>query len=338
MFTKRRTFLKQAGLAGATLLAAGLSPHRASADPDPSPDAKTPRPASLTSEPEIHSFTFGGTTAHVIHDGSLTLPSIQPAFVPEAKPAEVEELQRHNFLPVDRLSLSINVLVLKTSSGVVLFDSGAGTAFGPIGGRLLRGLAKVGISPTDIKTIFVTHGHSDHIAGLVDSANQLVFTSAKIIAAKKEVDFWVSENPDLSGMRTPEADRAKMHAGIKTVLTAVKPAIELHEPGRISPEVELLDTPGHTPGHAAFRVTIGGESLLVIGDAVHVYSLQFPHPEWSMAFDSNPALAITTRRSLFKKAAAERTLLMAYHLPFPGLGHARAVGSGYEWVPRPWVV
>ena len=78
--------------------------------------------------------------------------------------------------------------------------------------------------------------------------------------------------------------------------------------------------------------------LLVIGDAVHSYALQFPHPEWTMAFDVNPGMAVTTRRKIFKDAAAARTTLMGYHLPFPGIGHARAVGSGYEWVPRPWVV
>ena len=74
-----------------------------------------------------------------------------------------------------------------------------------------------------------------------------------------------------------------------------------------------------------------------MGDAVHVYSLQFSHPEWTMIYDVNPAQAISTRSNLFKKAAAERTLLMGYHLPFPGLGHARKAGTGYEWSPKPSV-
>jgi len=169
MDTKRRTFLKRAGMAGVSFLAVGLDANRATAGPDPPADAKTPAPASASSEPEIYAFSLGGTEANIIHDGSINLPSIQPAFAPEAKKPEIEELQNHNFLPPDRLALSMNVLVLKTKSGVMLFDSGAGVAFGPIGGKLIRGLARLGISPGDIKTIFVTHSHSDHIAGLVDS-------------------------------------------------------------------------------------------------------------------------------------------------------------------------
>jgi len=336
MNSKRRTFLKYAGLGGVSLLAARLGVNRASADPDPRPDAKAP--ASALSDVEIHAFPFGGAEAFVIHDGKLTLPSIQPAFVPEAGTKEIEELQSRSFLPANQLALSLNVLVVKTKSGITLFDAGAGQAFGPIGGKLIRGLARIGILPRDVKTVYVTHAHSDHIAGLLDAANKPVFPAAKIIAAKPEVDFWTGEKPDLSGMRMPSEETAKMAASIKTYLEALKPNLELHAPGKLSDEVELALAPGHTPGHTVFHVRMGGEELIVLGDAVHVHSLQFPHPEWTMSYDVNPAQAIVSRRRLFKAAAGARTLLMGYHLPFPGLGHARPAGEGYEWVPKPWVV
>jgi glyoxylase-like metal-dependent hydrolase (beta-lactamase superfamily II) len=64
--------------------------------------------------------------------------------------------------------------------------------------------------------------------------------------------------------------------------------IDLQAPGRLSPEVELVAAPGHTPGHSCFQVNSGEEKLLVFGDAVHLYTLQFPHPEWTMAYDVHP--------------------------------------------------
>jgi len=334
----RRTFVQRTGLAGLSILAATL-PHRAAADPDPPAGANNSSAAPGASpEPDIYAFQLGGAEAFVIHDGAFSFPGIQPSFVPEAKPSELQELLKRNFLPSDHLALSLNVLVVKGKSGVMIFDAGASKTFGPVAGKLIRGLAHIGIAPQDVKTVFVTHAHTDHIAGLVSESNGAAFPAARIIAAKNEVDFWTADAPNLSGMRTPPETRSQMAATIRNLLGGVKANLELREPGRLTPEVELIAAPGHTPGHSLFLVTQGGEKLLVIGDAVHSYALQFPRPEWTMAFDVDPGLAVKTRSKIFKDAAAERTALLGYHLPFPGIGHVRAAGHGYEWVPKPWTV
>ncbi len=333
----RRAFVQRTGLAGLSLLAASL-PNRAAADPDPPAGASGSKPAATGSpEPDIYSFQLGGTDAFVIHDGAVAFPGIQPAFAPEAKPPEIEELLRKNFLPADHIALSLNVLVVKGKSGVMIFDSGAGKAFGPVAGKLVRGLARIGVTPRDVSTIYVTHAHADHIAGLVDESNGLAFPAAKIVMAREEANFWTADAPNLSGMRTPPEMKAQVAATIKSLLNGVKANLELKKAGKLTPEVELIAAPGHTPGHSLFRVTQGADQILVIGDAVHAYALQFPHPEWTMMFDVDPSQAIKTRDWIFKNAAAERTTLLGYHLPFPGIGHVRSAGHGYEWVPKPWV-
>ena len=334
---KRRTFLQRAGLAGLSVLGLTLVPFRPFADAD-TPQGSAPAAVTPSPEVDIFSFPFGGEEAYVIHDGAVTLPGIQPIFAPEATKKQIDELLKQNYLPTDHVTLSVNVLVLKSKSGVMLFDAGAGNAFGPAAGKLVRGLARIGIAPADVKTIFVTHAHPDHVCGLVDASSAPIFPSAGIIAAKTEVDFWTGNNPDLSGMRMPPEQRDQALTTIKKTLAAVKAALDLKSPGKVSPEIQLIAAPGHTPGHSLFKVSRGADTLLVMGDAVHVFALQFAHPEWTMAFDVNPAQAVKTRRNLFKEEAADRITLLGAHMPFPGIGHVRKANQGYVWVPRPWAI
>jgi glyoxylase-like metal-dependent hydrolase (beta-lactamase superfamily II) len=335
----RRTFVQRTSVAGLSLLALSLGSHRAAADPDPPAGSAGAAPGPEAAlEPDIFAFRVGGLDTYIIQDGTFRFPGVQPNIAPEASKAELDAAFARNFLPADHLALSLNVVVLKTASGIVLFDGGAGGGFGPVAGKLSAGLARLHIAPKDVKAVCVTHGHMDHIAGLLDAGGRPLFPNARIIAWKTEVDFWTSAAPNLSGMRTPPETRSQMAASIKSVFEALKSSIELKEPGKVTPEIELIAAPGHTPGHSVFRVTHGGESLLVIGDAVHSYALQFPHPEWTFAFDVDSAMAVKTRRKLFQDLAADRMLAFGYHLPFPGIGHVRTAGAGFEWVPRPWVV
>ena len=192
----RRAFMQQTGLAGLSVFALSLGANRAVADPDPPAGSASTATGPVT-EADIHRFQFGGDDAFIIHDGALVLPSLQPAFVPEAKPAELQELLKKNFLPLDRYSLSVNVLVIKGKDGVTLFDSGAGKAFGPAMGKL-------GERPQPHRSrarrcqnhLSPTHGHADHIGGLVNDANEPAFSFRENHRAKtRSVDFWMSENP-----------------------------------------------------------------------------------------------------------------------------------------------
>jgi glyoxylase-like metal-dependent hydrolase (beta-lactamase superfamily II) len=90
---------------------------------------------------------------------------------------------------------------------------------------------------------------------------------------------------------------------------------------------------GHTPGHTSYLLSSGDEKLLLWGDIVHVHAVQLPHPEVTIAVDVDPKAAVASRTRLFAKAARERWLVAAAHLPFPGIGHLRKEEKGYSWVP-----
>ena len=52
-----------------------------------------------------------------------------------------------------------------------------------------------------------------------------------------------------------------------------------------------------------------------------------------MQFDTDPKAAAAQRKKAYAQAAKEGHLVGAAHLAFPGLGHLRADGKGYAFVP-----
>jgi glyoxylase-like metal-dependent hydrolase (beta-lactamase superfamily II) len=90
---------------------------------------------------------------------------------------------------------------------------------------------------------------------------------------------------------------------------------------------------GHTPGHSGYLFTSQGKSLLMWGDIVHSHSVQFARPEVAMEFDIDQDKAVATRRGVFADAARDKLWVAGAHLPFPGIGHVRADGDAFAWVP-----
>ncbi|GAB1545116.1 hypothetical protein NUACC21_77920 [Scytonema sp. NUACC21] len=61
------------------------------------------------------------------------------------------------------------------------------------------------------------------------------------------------------------------------------------------------------------------------------------HPEWQPIFDADPEQAALTRQRILEKISSDRSLMFAYHFPWPGLGHIRKrPEGGFAWEPEPW--
>ncbi|TCV93430.1 metallo-beta-lactamase superfamily protein [Luteibacter rhizovicinus] len=103
--------------------------------------------------------------------------------------------------------------------------------------------------------------------------------------------------------------------------------------GEIVPGIHAMATPGHTPGHTTYVVTSNGEKLMAWGDIVHVAAVQLAHPEASIRYDSDDAVAATEREKVFADAARQGYWIAAAHISFPGLGHLRQSSNGFVWVP-----
>jgi glyoxylase-like metal-dependent hydrolase (beta-lactamase superfamily II) len=94
-------------------------------------------------------------------------------------------------------------------------------------------------------------------------------------------------------------------------------------------------TPGHTAEHICFEISAGTESLFLLGDLAHHAVLSLENPLLSFSADLEPATAAKTRTQVFSTLADERTRVLGYHFPWPGLGHLAKQGAGFRFLPEP---
>src|SRR5690606_22455908 len=99
--------------------------------------------------------------------------------------------------------------------------------------------------------------------------------------------------------------------------------------GEVFPGVTAIPIPGHTPGHTAYLIADGDESVLVWGDTVHVPEIQVRNPDVTLDFDSDPDASAAMRRRIFDMATTDRMLIAGMHVHFPGFSYVVRRGSGY---------
>jgi glyoxylase-like metal-dependent hydrolase (beta-lactamase superfamily II) len=231
---------------------------------------------------------------------------------------EIEgELGSHGYDPTN-IDFSMNLLYIQTPDGRALVDTGLQRKQ-----DLPASLKAAGIAPESIDHVILTHSDGDHIGGVAYSDGKLTYLNAHYAMSKGAWEHGMAEaqkteDPNLVARRSLSAiqDRVDLVAGDTEVL----------------PGIRVLPAPGHKPGHIAVLIESRGERLLHLVDAAH-HPIQVIHPDWSPNADVQPDVAAQTRRALFERAADENLLVMAYHFPFPGVGHVVRQNNQLRWQP-----
>jgi glyoxylase-like metal-dependent hydrolase (beta-lactamase superfamily II) len=279
-------------------------------------------------------FRVGEISATVLSDGVIGGPP--RVYASNAPEAELQEVLRQAFLPTDHMTLNLNTLLIETGGRRILIEAGAGKTMGPNGGRIFDNLAAIGLSPADIDAIVISHTHPDHVGNLRTADGGKAFARATVFVPKADWDFFVRTDPDLSYMPVPEEFRLRFAANIKNSLEPFKNDVELYEAGaEIVPGLTTIVASGHTPGMATFLVHSGKDQLLLTADLAYHPVVNVDRP-WVPGPDRDKETALSSRRRIFDRAAAERMPVLGFHYPFPGLGRMLKTNGGYAWVPANW--
>lgn len=274
---------------------------------------------SIKNQNGFTTFNIGDIDCTALSDGFVSLPA-QPSIAPHIPADLVSDELTKDFRKDSIIDYPINVLLLKIDSRLILIDAGQGYT-NKNAGKLVGYLQSIGIHPSQITDIIISHAHTDHIDGLIDSNGKSIYNNAIIHVSRVEIEFWKSMNNDFAN-------------SINNIFAIVKSQIKLFEDGAVIYGcIKNEIAPGHTPGHVICTIFSGTEKLVAINDLV-LDKIILTHPDWGSGFDSHFEQAISTRKNILFQLSESKQLVWGSHMPYPGIGYIREIDEySYEWTP-----
>jgi glyoxylase-like metal-dependent hydrolase (beta-lactamase superfamily II) len=277
--------------------------------------------------------------ATMISDGYGPIPASILAV--NATEAELAPVLKANFMqPV--IQITTNMLVVDTGRERILVDTGFGEKLGPTFGSfpgLEANLRRAGIALESIDVVVTSHGHLDHIGGLVTKSGALAFPKAQFVFVDTEWNYWTGSRyeSEVNNSSIPDAFKNGTIIAARENLPAVAGRSRfVKQGGEITSGVRYIAAPGHSPSHASILFASGNEQFVYMGDIAHNPVTSLQHPDWTPIFDYEPAQAIKSRKAILDRVATDRVMVMGCHFPFPGIGHVVRYDTAYHWEPAQW--
>ena len=277
----------------------------------------------------------------------MDLPGLPPEVVFDAltqeQVREVGWLQPHYATPDGALNVSIHAYLVESKGVRTIVDTCAGNDkprhipfFNMASNPFLERLAEAGFKPEDIDYVLCTHLHVDHVGWNTRWNGQAwvpTFPNARYLFGRLEWAHWESE---IAQAATCE-EEAEIHAIMED---SVQPIISagLHElvetDHRITDEVQLFPTPGHTPGHVSVAINSGGQAAVITGDIMH-HPIQMANASVQASFDSDKEAAEATRRAFLRDHGDRDIFILGSHFARPCGGWIVRDGAAWRLVPSP---
>jgi glyoxylase-like metal-dependent hydrolase (beta-lactamase superfamily II) len=241
--------------------------------------------------------------------------------IPNATPEAIvaEDWLRPNFADEKGAAkLSIHALAIESRGRKIIVDTCVGNdkrrpgfdTMNMLNTNFLGELTAAGFARESVNLVLCTHLHLDHVGWntmYVDGRWIPTFPNARYLMSRAEWEFWgPSKDPAIGDSVRPVFD-----AGLVDLVDTNH---------RITDEIWLEPTVGHTPGHVSVRISSKGQEAVISGDLMH-HPIQLGHPEWLCTFDADPDQGCKTRRAFMERYADSAVLVFGTHFASPSAGH-----------------
>ena len=234
--------------------------------------------------------------------------------------AHARWLQPHFMNQAGEILLSIHALVVESMGKTIVVDTCMGNdrplpmGMGPLETEFLADLGKV-TDRGQVDFVLCTHLHFDHVGWNTMKVGDTwvpTFPEARYLFGRAEYAHWSNAAAD---------DNIDFRYSVDPIVEAGL-ADFVEEDHRLTEEVRLEPTPGHTPGHVSVQIESRGERAVITGDMVH-HPVQLAEPTWGSHPDARPQQAIETRRAFVERYGDAPVLVIGTHFAGPGAGWIR---------------
>jgi glyoxylase-like metal-dependent hydrolase (beta-lactamase superfamily II) len=230
---------------------------------------------------ETYRFQLGDHECFAVSDGTFSYENPGSQFFANAPRDQLIQVLHLHGIELDQWKEYLSpfiCLVIKTNENCILVDTGVGSGITPDTGKLLDHLGETGISPDEIDTVLLTHGHGDHIGGNTNSDGHTNFPKARFLMSKVEWDFWTSET-------TLAEDEWSANMVRKNLMALSDQLAFIEQDRELLPGIQTIAAPGHLPGHMIVSVRSGAEQLLFTADTF-IHPIHVEYPGWYTVFEN----------------------------------------------------
>ena len=271
-------------------------------------------------------------------------PGFMFAGLTEERVKSIDWLHPHYADPDGTIRYSVQAFVVELQGRRIIVDTCVGNdkergnaAWNHLKLPFLERLTTAGFPPDSIDTLLCTHLHLDHVGWNTrwDGSKWIpTFPNARYLFGRKEFEHWTSESHTSGDMpdqviALAEQDVVMVDSVLPILNAGLHDLVESDH--KITEEVSLFPSPGHSPGHVSVSIRSRGAEAVITGDVVH-NPIQFTDPSICANFDFDRKVALATRQSFINDHADRDVLVLGTHFPTPAVGHIVRDGDGWRFI------